>query len=46
MLGKRLLALHNISFLIDLMRSARDALQNGVFSSWSAAWLTRYRTAV
>jgi queuine tRNA-ribosyltransferase len=46
MLGKRLLALHNISFLIDLMRSARDALQNGVFGSWSAAWLTRYRTAV
>ncbi|HWG35010.1 MAG TPA: tRNA guanosine(34) transglycosylase Tgt, partial [Gemmatimonadaceae bacterium] len=46
MLGKRLLALHNISFLIDLMRSARDALQSGAFDSWSAEWLAQYRGTV
>jgi queuine tRNA-ribosyltransferase len=45
MLGKRLLALHNMSFLIGLMRSAREALQSGAFDSWSVAWLTRYRAA-
>jgi len=46
MLGKRLLALHNISFLINLMRGARDALQAGVFDSWSAEWLMQYRGTV
>jgi len=46
MLGKRLLALHNISFLIGVMRSARGALQSGVFDSWSAAWLAQYRGTV
>lgn len=43
MLGKRLLALHNVTFLIELMRSARTALQNGVFDAWGDAWLARYR---
>lgn len=43
MLGPRLLALHNVSFLVTLMRHARTALHNGTFTSWSAAWLDRYR---
>lgn len=43
MLGKRLLALHNVTFLIDLMRDARVALQNGTFDAWSSQWLARYR---
>ncbi len=43
MLGKRLLALHNISVLIGLMRDARAALHDGTFDSWSVEWLVRYR---
>lgn len=43
MLGKRLLALHNISMLIGLMRDARAALHDGTFDSWSVEWLVRYR---
>ncbi|MFI5239771.1 MAG: tRNA-guanine transglycosylase, partial [Gemmatimonadales bacterium] len=43
MLGKRLLALHNVTFLLDVMRDARGALVAGSFDVWSAAWLARYR---
>jgi queuine tRNA-ribosyltransferase len=43
MFGKRLLALHNVSFLIGIMRDARNALLDGSFESWSDQWLTRYR---
>lgn len=43
MLGKRLLALHNITFLLDVMRDARAALVNGTFGVWSDQWLARYR---
>ncbi|HEY5087419.1 MAG TPA: tRNA guanosine(34) transglycosylase Tgt [Gemmatimonadaceae bacterium] len=45
MLGKRLLALHNISFLISLMRDVRAALTDGTFDVWSDHWLERYRAA-
>lgn len=44
-LGPRLLALHNVAFVLDLMRQAREQLRAGTFASWSAAWLTRYRAA-
>lgn len=44
-LGPRLLALHNITFLLDLMRDARSALEAGTFASWAEAWLERYRRA-
>jgi queuine tRNA-ribosyltransferase len=44
MLGKRLLALHNITFLLTVMRDARAALRDGCFSAWSDNWLARYRT--
>ena len=43
MLGLRLLALHNVTFLLDLMAEARTALREARFASWSAAWLARYR---
>ena len=42
MLGARLLSLHNVHFLVALMRSARDAVRDGTFDAWSAAWLERY----
>jgi queuine tRNA-ribosyltransferase len=42
MLGLRLLALHNLAFLLDTMRDARAALAAGRFDAWSAAWLARY----
>lgn len=42
-LGKRLLALHNLTFLLDLMRQARCEIEKGTFSGWSAGWLDRYR---
>jgi queuine tRNA-ribosyltransferase len=42
MLGLRLLSLHNVHFLIDLMRQARATLQAGTFDAWSADWLARY----
>ncbi len=42
-MGPRLLALHNLAFLLKLMRDARDALAANTFSAWSSAWLARYR---
>ena len=43
MLGLRLVALHNVAFLVGLMAEARTALREDRFASWSAAWLARYR---
>jgi queuine tRNA-ribosyltransferase len=43
MLGLRLLALHNLWFLMGTMREARASLRAGTFASWSDAWLARYR---
>ncbi len=41
-LGLRLLSLHNVFFLVDLMREARGRVADGSFDGWSAAWLARY----
>ena len=44
-LGLRLLSLHNVHFLMRLMRDARAALLDGgaaAFDTWSATWLARY----
>ncbi|MBC8086421.1 MAG: tRNA guanosine(34) transglycosylase Tgt [Phycisphaerae bacterium] len=41
-LGMRLLGLHNVTFLCNIMRDARSALRSGNFESWSAEWLRRY----
>lgn len=43
-LGLRLLSLHNVHFLVALMREARSALATGTFEGWSRAWLARYLT--
>jgi queuine tRNA-ribosyltransferase len=42
-MGPRLLALHNLAFLLKLMQDTRDALATSTFSSWSTSWLARYR---
>jgi queuine tRNA-ribosyltransferase len=34
MLGLRLLSLHNLRFLIDLVAAAREAIERGSFASW------------
>ena len=41
-LGLRLLSLHNVHFLVSLMRQAREALLGGTFDAWSDSWLQRY----
>lgn len=41
-LGLRLLALHNVTFLLQVMGDARNALRAGTFGSWSEEWLARY----
>jgi queuine tRNA-ribosyltransferase len=43
-LGLRLLSLHNLRFLIDLVEAARDAIGRGAFESWRADALTRLET--
>jgi queuine tRNA-ribosyltransferase len=42
MLGPRLLSLHNVHFLVALMRQARSAIRGGTFAAWSRDWLARY----
>ena len=44
MLGLRLLSLHNVHFLVALMRAARDAIARREFSTWSQRWLDRYHS--
>lgn len=41
-LGLRLLSLHNVHFLIALMRRAREAIRAETFSAWSRDWLARF----
>ncbi len=43
-LGLRLLSLHNVHFLIALMRRAREAIRAGTFDAWSRDWLERYHS--
>ena len=43
-LGMRLLSLHNVHFLVDLMGRARAAIRDGTFDRWSADWLARYHS--
>ena len=42
-LGPRLLALHNLTFLLDLMAQARQQIEERSFIPWSKQWLSRYR---
>jgi len=43
-LGHRLLSLHNVHFLVRLMRTARDAIRGLTFDGWSRDWLARYHS--
>ena len=40
-LGLRLLSLHNLRFLIDLVAAARQAIERGAFESWRSDALSR-----
>jgi queuine tRNA-ribosyltransferase len=41
-LGMHLLSLHNVHFLIALMRDVRSAIAQGSLDAWSERWLERY----
>ena len=43
-LGLRLLSLHNVHFLVSLMRDARAAITGGTFDAWSRDWLDRHHS--
>ena len=43
-LGLRLMSLHNVHFLVQLMGDARNALLAGGFDAWSDGWLRRYHS--
>jgi queuine tRNA-ribosyltransferase len=43
-LGMRLLALHNVRFLVRLGEQARATIKTGEFASWSRDWLASFRT--
>jgi queuine tRNA-ribosyltransferase len=43
-LGMRLLSLHNVHFLLSLMRDMRSAIAKGALDAWSERWLDRYHT--
>jgi queuine tRNA-ribosyltransferase len=45
LLGLRLLSLHNLRFLIDLTRGARDAIERGAFASYKRDILERLEWA-
>ena len=43
-LGLRLLSLHNVHFLVRLMRDAREAIRDGRFAQWRGDWTARYHS--
>jgi queuine tRNA-ribosyltransferase len=43
-LGQRLLSQHNLGFYMRLLRELGAAIRADRFESWSAAWLSRYRS--
>jgi queuine tRNA-ribosyltransferase len=43
-LGLRLLSLHNVHFLVQLMRDARAAIRAGTLDAWARDWLARYHS--
>jgi len=43
-LGLRLVSLHNVHFLVALMRCSRAAIIDGTFDGWSRDWLARYHS--
>lgn len=43
LLGLRVLSIHNLYFLTDVMRKARAAIEAARFGTWADEWLDRYR---
>jgi queuine tRNA-ribosyltransferase len=43
-LSMRLLTLHNIHFLVELVRRAREAITRGEYQAWSREWLARFES--
>jgi queuine tRNA-ribosyltransferase len=43
-LGLRLITLHNLHFYLELMRQARDAIENGTFDQFRKIFVAGYRT--
>jgi queuine tRNA-ribosyltransferase len=41
--GERLVSIHNLRFLVRLAEESRQRIADGIFHSWSADWLERYR---
>jgi queuine tRNA-ribosyltransferase len=44
LLGLRLLSLHNVHFLVRLMRDAQGAIRAGRLDGWARDWLARYHS--
>lgn len=42
LLGHRLLTLHNVHFVMELCRRAREAISKSKFQEWALAWIARY----
>lgn len=42
LLGLRLVSLHNLHFILDLMGRARTAVREGLYREWASEWLDRY----
>lgn len=42
-LASTLLTLHNLHFYLDLMKQAREHLENADFDSWHKSWIDQYK---
>ncbi len=45
-LGLRLITLHNLHFYLDLMKQARDTIENKTFDGFRKSFVSNYRTRV
>lgn len=43
LLGLRLVSIHNLYFLTDLMEKARSAIEGGRFEGWASDWISKYQ---
>jgi queuine tRNA-ribosyltransferase len=43
-LSMRLLSIHNVYFLVELVTAARAAIRAGEYASWSRGWLEEFRS--
>jgi queuine tRNA-ribosyltransferase len=43
-LSMRLLSIHNVYFLVELVTAARAAIRAGEYESWSRGWLEEFRS--